>query len=160
MIKTIEGSNPYLGRAVNWAQTHKNDIIANGAMTAATALLVLGIRVEDVINGPSRREAARVAENARAAAAVGAADALRLDYVQTAGVNLESYGQPPTYVIYLRESAKLAISKGELLGNAVSRIRQESGCELVFPPVFVPADRSLSFSQRNKDAYLATTANC
>jgi len=118
------------------------------------------IIVDNTFFEPTRRvEAAARAEQrtreqqARDAQILAQQEAVKADYEQTDGVNLDRPAAQ-TYLFTLRESANIASSREEVIGRVIARISRETGCPSVIVS-YLPADSNQG--PEKHEAYSAVT---
>lgn len=147
---------PYLAR--------RDVQLTAGFMIAIVAIGFFGVPafskwVEEVTGVTARElEKKQAAEAAREAAA----QALRADFEETVGVNLERLGEPPSYMVTLRESAKLAPSEAEHWALVIARVKRESGCPSIGAILHFPSEGSppFLFPRDYKPELWLVTTNC
>lgn len=104
----------------------------------------------DEITGVQKKEAAKEA----------AAQALRADFEETGGVNLEKLADPPSYQVTLRESARLAPSEAEHWAQVIAMVKRESGCPSIGPILHFPEKRDPFWGPLKEPESWLVTTNC
>ena len=129
-----------------------------GVMGATWTLLFGGLKVSEEVDKRFFLEAREAGQRASAEATrttiLATATVLRTDYETTGGFNRRAIGLN-SYLLTLRDSARLSESREDLLANYLDNLTRETGC--AYTAAYLPR---VNGDPRSHDAYLVAPTIC